>query len=250
MEALKKDDPNKLQAFLEGLNESQRLVIFKQSPNLQDSPLHLTVTKKSYKSLALLLKYGAAVNQTDKLGWTPLHLAASLGDLQSVKLLVRQNADTNALIHGINPCCLAIKHDNRIELFTVLIQPDTNVDALLNIAIEKEDFITILLALLQTKNFKLSSSSLDSIFRKRELFWNKMETFLELPSNGALKRKFYNGILDKNHPLETIFNDNSNLSFWKNKYTETAKKYLPSYSDSNTPLKEALEYGISYKTFS
>ena len=62
---------------------------------LKVNALHAAVSKNSNDTVAMLLEYGANVNQEQQSGITPLHAAAHNGNLYLVKLLINNGADKN-----------------------------------------------------------------------------------------------------------------------------------------------------------
>ena len=56
------------------------------------SPLHESAYRGFIDLVELLIHKGAAINATDKDGWTPLHAACRQGNLGVVKLLVDAEA--------------------------------------------------------------------------------------------------------------------------------------------------------------
>jgi len=66
------------------------------------TPLHYTAIYGRKTVVKLLLKKGAKVTATDKVGWTPMHLAALSGYKTVAELLLKNSVDANAT--GIKAC--------------------------------------------------------------------------------------------------------------------------------------------------
>ena len=58
--------------------------------------MHLAVAKGYVEKIALLITYGANVNQVEKSkGYSPLHIACETGNVEVVNLLINNGANVN-----------------------------------------------------------------------------------------------------------------------------------------------------------
>lgn len=84
------------------------------NPNLRDlgwTPLYSACEKDNYQIAAMLIEYGAEVNESKGDGWTPLLAAASNSkNPQLIKLLLIHEANVNAIApNGDSPLDLALQ---------------------------------------------------------------------------------------------------------------------------------------------
>ena len=63
---------------------------------MNDSCLHLAVTRCDVQMISKLISMGANVNSANKLGDSVLQSACSIGDLSTVQMLVENGANVNA----------------------------------------------------------------------------------------------------------------------------------------------------------
>lgn len=258
IEVVKLNDEKTLEKYLKQLEKNNQLNIINNGFDKdQNTLLHLACQKDHYQCLDLLLDYGADVNIKNITGATPLHVAANLGHSHCAYLLLNKHADINALFLNFNACYIAYQA-NHTPLLNILLQPNTEVDHLIDLAICKNDCETIFLALFKTENVTLNEAQIKKLVSLREPLWTTITTVCNSEENSYLKLKIYDMILDKKHPLGIIFNKEPAFSaFWTNKYTEAAKKYIlesskstsknHAFAEEDTPL---LQYQtVNYNSF-
>ncbi len=78
-------------------------------------PLHAAAQRGELERLqSLLMKYPAAIDVKDEMGWTPLHAGVQNGHADIVRFLIAQGADVNARGNkGRTPLHMAIQHQQK-----------------------------------------------------------------------------------------------------------------------------------------
>ena len=87
---------------------------------LKVNALHAAVSKNSYDTVAMLIEYGANVNQEQQSGIIPLHAAAHNGNLDLVKLLITNGADKNLKSDDGKDVISYAEENNHLELIEYL----------------------------------------------------------------------------------------------------------------------------------
>lgn len=67
-----------------------------ESAGAGDSLLHWAVVQEDFEAVDELLRLGATVSVTDRNGWTPLHIASFLNEKDIARPLIQNGADVNA----------------------------------------------------------------------------------------------------------------------------------------------------------
>ena len=154
------------------------------------SAIHLALRKlgpsdNQTRSLGLLIKYGANIEQQDGAGRTPLHLAAQRGESTTAKWLILNKANLEARTddrYERTPLHIAV-HCGHLETARVLLDAGSNKDAAMKRSSEKT---SLHIATLETGDEKVKEL-LDSICGPGSLLWPGDATSLSIATwNGNI----------------------------------------------------------------